>query len=62
MASAYDSNMSRGVTVYLNNLQKVADGEALGGGKTTAAEDFGVQNSANSDFSDTSNESSEIPF
>jgi hypothetical protein len=62
MASAYDSNMAKGVTFYLNNLQKVADGESLGGTKTSAAEDFGVQGSANADFAETANESSDIPF
>ena len=62
MASAYDSNMAKGVTFYLNNLQKVADGESLGGTKTSAAEDFGVQGSANADFAETANESSDDPF
>ena len=62
MASAYDSNMAKGVTFYLNNLQKVADGEALGGGKTTAAEDFGVQGSANADFAETPAQDGDLPF
>ena len=63
MASAYDSNGARGVTFYLNNLQKVADGEALGGtGRTTAQDDFGVQGSANADFAYTSADDSSIPF
>lgn len=63
-ASAYDSNMAKGVTFYLNNLQKVATGDSLGGGRTTAAEDFGVQSSASADFSDApSNEAqTSVPF
>ena len=62
-ASAYDSNMAKGVTFYLNNLQKVADGPSLGGtGRTTAAEDFGVANSASADFAETPADDSNIPF
>jgi hypothetical protein len=61
-ASAYDSNMAKGVTFYLNNLQKVATGDSLGGGRTTAAEDFGVQSSASADFSDAPNDEAEVPF
>ena len=62
-ASAYDSNMAKGVTFYLNNLQKVADGPSLGGTvRTTAAEDFGVANSASADFSDAPAQSDDIPF
>lgn len=36
---AFNSNGNRGIACGLGNIQKIADGEALGG-KTTAAEDF----------------------
>ena len=36
---AFNSNGNRGIACGLGNIQKLADGEALGG-KTTAAEDF----------------------
>lgn len=35
------SKNSKGIACGLNNLQKVRDGEDLGGGRTTAEEDFG---------------------
>lgn len=38
---AYNSNGRKGVGAGLNNVQKLADGEPLGG-RTTAAEDFGA--------------------
>ena len=38
---AYNSNGSKGVGCGLNNLQKLEDGERLGGG-STAADDFAV--------------------
>lgn len=37
---AYNSNGRKGIGCGLNNVQKLADGEPLGG-RTTAAEDFG---------------------
>ena len=37
----YDSNGSKGVACGLNNLQKLQDWERLGGGGSTAEEDFG---------------------
>lgn len=37
---AYNSNGRKGIGCGLNNVQKIADGEPLGG-RTTAAEDFG---------------------
>lgn len=37
---AYNSNGRKGIGCGLNNVQKLADGEVLGG-RTTAAEDFG---------------------
>jgi len=39
VASAYDSNGSKGVTFYLNNIMKVRDDKRLDGGKS-ALEDF----------------------
>jgi hypothetical protein len=40
-AFAYQQAGNSGVSFYLNNLQKLASGEPLGG-KTSAADDFGV--------------------
>lgn len=37
----YDVNGSKGIAVGLQNLQKLEDGERLGGSSTSAAEDFG---------------------
>lgn len=37
---AYDKGGNCGVNISLNNIQKVADGEPLGGSRTTAEEDF----------------------
>lgn len=37
---AYD-NRSKGIAAGLNNVQKIKDGDKLGGGGTTAAQDFG---------------------
>lgn len=34
------SNEGKGVAVLLNNVQKLADGDPLGGGTTSAADDF----------------------
>lgn len=36
----YDSNGNRGIGVGLNNLQKLKDGERLGGARATAEDDF----------------------
>lgn len=38
--NGYDVSGSKGVNFYLNNVQKVKDGDRLGGQKTTAEEDF----------------------
>lgn len=38
---AYDKQMNKGVSAYLNNVLLVAQDEALGGGGTTPATDFG---------------------
>jgi len=37
---AYNTDGNRGIKVYLNNVQKLADGEKLGGGGSRADEDF----------------------
>ena len=37
----YDSNGNRGVGVGLNNIQKLKDGEHLGGSRASAEDDFG---------------------
>lgn len=39
-AYCYDVNGNRGVSFGLNNVQKLADGEPLGGGRTRAEDDF----------------------
>lgn len=49
-AYAYDTPMNKGVAFGLNNLQFLERGPSLGGAKSTANEDFGVVNSAASDF------------
>lgn len=36
----YNSNGSKGIAVGLNNVQKLGDGEALGGARTSAEDDF----------------------
>lgn len=38
---AFSVNGNRGIAVGLNNLQKLADGERLGGGRASAESDFG---------------------
>ena len=38
---AYDYQGTKGIGVGLNNLQKLEDGERLGGDFSTAEEDFG---------------------
>lgn len=37
----YDSNGNRGVGVGLNNIQKLKDGDRLGGARASAEDDFG---------------------
>lgn len=39
-AYAYDQKGNRGVSFGLSNIQKVKDGDALGGGRTRAQDDF----------------------
>lgn len=38
--SGYNYNGKKGVGAYLNNVWKTKDGEALGGGRTSAKDDF----------------------
>lgn len=38
---AFNTNGNKGVACGLNNLQKLEDGERLGGGRSSAEEDFG---------------------
>ena len=37
----YNSNGNRGIAAGLGNIQKTGDGESLGGGRVSAADDFG---------------------
>ena len=41
-AYCYNTNGNRGVTFGLENVQKVRDGEMLGGGASRAEDDFDV--------------------
>ena len=49
-AFAYDQQVNKGVSFFLQNLQFLDKGEAFGGGRSTASDDFGVKSSAASDF------------
>ena len=40
-SNAFNSNGNKGIACGLGNIQKIRDGESLGG-KTTAADDFGA--------------------
>lgn len=46
---AFNTNGNRGIACGLGNLQKLRDGEPLGGGRTSAADDFAAF-SAGADF------------
>lgn len=50
-AFAYDQAVNKGVSFYLQNLLFTDKGEAFGGGRTSASDDFGIKSSAASDFS-----------
>ena len=39
---AFNTNGNKGIACGLGNIQKVRDGESLGGGRVTAADDFGA--------------------
>lgn len=43
--AAYDQKGNRGVGVYLNNVQKLRDGDSFGKGRVSAAEAFGAAGS-----------------
>lgn len=45
----YNSNGSKGVAVGLNNIQKITDGEPLGGARMSAEDDFGDDYSDDAD-------------
>ena len=49
---AYDSNGNRGIAVGLNNVQKLKDGERLGGSRASAEDDFsdGFEDDDEEDF------------
>lgn len=38
---AFNANLNKGIACGLNNIQKLRDGERLGGGRPSAASDFG---------------------
>lgn len=50
----FDTKGNKGVAAGLNNLQKMADGEALGGGRSKAEDDFSdeIEIDADDDFLD----------
>jgi hypothetical protein len=50
VAFAYDQVANKGVSFYLQNLMLTDRGEAFGGGRASASDDFGVKSSAVSDF------------
>lgn len=49
-AFAYDQAVNKGVSFYLQNLLFTDKGEAFGGGRSSASDDFGIKSSAASDF------------
>jgi hypothetical protein len=50
-AFAFDTTANKGVSFYLQNLLFTDKGEAFGGGKASASDDFGIKSSAATDFS-----------
>ena len=40
MPAAYNTDGNRGIKLYLNNVQKLAEGERLGGGGSNVNDDF----------------------
>ena len=50
VAFAYDQAVNKGVSFYLQNLMFLDKGEAFGGGKASASDDFGIKSSAATDF------------
>ena len=47
---AFNTNGNKGVACGLGNVQKLRDGEPLGGGHVSAEEDFAAFSTANEDF------------
>lgn len=47
---AFNTNGNRGIACGLGNIQKLRDGEPLGGGRTTAEDDFAEFTAASDDF------------
>lgn len=50
VAFAYDQAVNKGVSFFLQNLMFTDKGESLGGGKSSASDDFGVSSAAKNDF------------
>lgn len=50
VAFAYDQAVNKGVSFYLQNLMFMDKGEAFGGGRASASDDFGVKSNATTDF------------
>lgn len=47
---AFNTNGNKGIACGLGNIQKITDGEPLGGGHVSAEEDFAAFSTANEDF------------
>ena len=47
---AFNTNGNKGIACGLGNVQKLRDGEPLGGGHVSAEEDFAAFSTANEDF------------
>lgn len=47
---AFNTNGNKGIACGLGNIQKLRDGEPLGGGHVSAEEDFAAFSTANEDF------------
>jgi hypothetical protein len=50
VAYAYDTPLGKGISFFWNNAQLLEKGEPLGGGKSSANEDFGVIQAIANDF------------
>lgn len=50
VAFAYDQAVNKGVSFFLQNLLFTDKGESLGGGRSSATDDFGVSSAAKNDF------------
>lgn len=48
-AFGYNANGNRGISFGLNHIQKISDGEPLGGGRTKAEDDFTAYETTGSD-------------